>query len=495
MSEASGRKKILVISLSYLSRDPRVWRQIRQLAGSGYEVTAAGFDDPCIENVAFVQMKAAENKAGGAGSGKGSVKTMVFALPKGARAVVRFLVPKKARVKLWPAYRAVVKFLTHFFRSAARFLRKTRASLSSMRKIAFARIRMLFQSVARAEKTLASIQKLNREAPAMAGSAGRGERKTLGQRYRESIFAFQESDSLESKKVKGGLAALRGQAFDLVVANDFSSLSVAFEIRGDARLLYDAHEYTLGQYDTEEWKRDRLPYIKYILGKYLPRVDGMLTVSGGIADEYEKSCGIRPSVITNAGKYRDDLKPTEVLPGRIRIVHHGIAHSSRSIEEMMETVALLDERFTLDFYVVGKQDDYYWNLRKRADEIGRITFRDPVPMPELPDVLNGYDVGLFIHKPVSLNAFHVLPNKLFEFVQARLMVAIGPSHEMADVVRRYGLGVVAEDFSPEAMARMLSDLSAERIAGYKKNCDTHARELSEIPQMEKLGAIVREMLA
>ena len=48
---------------------------------------------------------------------------------------------------------------------------------------------------------------------------------------------------------------------------------------------------------------------------------------------------------------------------------------------------------------------------------------------------NQYDVGVFLLPASFPNQVHVLPNKLFDYIQARLAVAIGPSHEMAEVVR------------------------------------------------------------
>ena len=115
-------------------------------------------------------------------------------------------------------------------------------------------------------------------------------------------------------------------------------------------------------------------------------------------------------------------------------------------------------------------------------------------MQRLPHTLNAYDIGFYILKPISFNTLHALPNKFFEFVQARLMVAIGPSPEMAAYVERYGLGVVAKDFTPESMAAALSDLTQERIMEYKMNAHKCAWELSSEPNNEKILALVRGLI-
>ena len=50
-----NNKKILVISFSWLHRDPRVYRQLLFLKDQ-YEITAAGFSDPGIEGVKFIEI-------------------------------------------------------------------------------------------------------------------------------------------------------------------------------------------------------------------------------------------------------------------------------------------------------------------------------------------------------------------------------------------------------------------------------------------------------
>ena len=90
-------------------------------------------------------------------------------------------------------------------------------------------------------------------------------------------------------------------------------------------------------------------------------------------------------------------------------------------------------------------------------------------MPEIVSTLNAYDVGLYLMPPTSFNQKMSLPNKIFEYIQARLALAVWPSPEMARVVREHDCGVVADDFSLAAMAAKLNSLSPEDIMRYKQN--------------------------
>lgn len=147
------------------------------------------------------------------------------------------------------------------------------------------------------------------------------------------------------------------------------------------------------------------------------------------------------------------------------------------LEIMIDAVEMLDDRYELFLYLMQTPDSaaYIQELRKRAN--GRVHFMDPVPSDHLVEELNAYDVGLAMIAPLNFNYRMCLPNKFFEFVQARLAIAIGPSPEMARLVRQYDLGTVAEDFTPEALAAAISGMDVERIQQCKRNADKAAREL------------------
>jgi glycosyltransferase involved in cell wall biosynthesis len=144
---------------------------------------------------------------------------------------------------------------------------------------------------------------------------------------------------------------------------------------------------------------------------------------------------------------------------------------------MVRAASLLDERFTTDFMLVESWPGYRRNLVRLAAGDPRIRFPDPQPMHTLVQATNDYDIGVFLLPPVNLQRRHALPNKLFEYIQARLAVAIGPSPEMARVVRDYGCGIVVDDFEPETLAAGLNALSPADIAAFKRASHAAAEEL------------------
>ena len=119
-----------------------------------------------------------------------------------------------------------------------------------------------------------------------------------------------------------------------------------------------------------------------------------------------------------------------------------------------------------------------------------VKFLPPVPTGDIAAFTNQFDVGIYSLPPTNFNNHYALPNKFFEFVQARLAIAVAPSPEMARIVRERDLGVVAEDFTPESAARAIRTLNAEKIDHYKDQAHKHARDLSA----EKNGEIFRSLV-
>ena len=54
-----------------------------------------------------------------------------------------------------------------------------------------------------------------------------------------------------------------------------------------------------------------------------------------------------------------------------------------------------------------------------------INLVDAVPMENIVTTLNNYDIGLYILEPTKFNTKNAIPNKLYDFVQAKLAIAIG----------------------------------------------------------------------
>lgn len=305
-----------------------------------------------------------------------------------------------------------------------------------------------------------------------------------------------ESYYWRNEQVLNCLEKLRNIPADLVLANDIDTLPLALKIARGAKVIFDAHEYFPGHSDHRVLFNVLFKeYKNYLCRSYIPKVDSMITVCEGIANQYAIDTGIKPVVLTNAPEYQE-IEPAlrYDYARKIRLIHHGGASPSRKIQNMIEMMKYLDSRFELDFVLVPGSEKYIQKLKNIARHDSRIRFLPPVPMQQLIKFSNQYDIGLYLLQPTSFNTQYALPNKLFEFIQARLMVAIGPSPEMARIVRAHDCGVVAHSFAPKSLADCLMELDHAKINHYKQQSHKIARLMSAEENRGKLLNVVAKVL-
>ena len=104
--------------------------------------------------------------------------------------------------------------------------------------------------------------------------------------------------------------------------------------------------------------------------------------------------------------------------------------------------------------------------------------------------LNSYDIGFYYLEPKGFNVTYSLPNKFFEFIQARLAVVVGPSPNMVEIVREFDCGFISEEFTVDSMIETLQSLTPEVIDRMKRNSDRAARELCYEKEGKKLLALI-----
>ncbi|MFS0893293.1 glycosyltransferase [Microbacterium sp. 179-I 3D3 NHS] len=278
--------------------------------------------------------------------------------------------------------------------------------------------------------------------------------------------------------VREARRALRGRRFDAVIANNADAALAVRPVVGGVPMHIDLHEYFPGLvFDdgTAEARRQQR-YLDWLLRRVVPFTTSSSAVSPLIAQRY-RSLGLDPEVITNAGPSLA-LAPGEV-GSPIRLVHSGNAQPGRGLRQLVRAVTRTRTDVTLDLYLVPNDVRFHTELSGLAAEAGeRVALHPPVPREALVPTLNGRDVGVFVLPPTTENGELALPNKFFDFVQARLAVIVGPSPEMADLTRRHGLGVVTDDFTEDALVAALDQLTPEGVRAGKQAADHAAVALS-----------------
>jgi glycosyltransferase involved in cell wall biosynthesis len=282
--------------------------------------------------------------------------------------------------------------------------------------------------------------------------------------------------------------------YDLVVANDARALPLAFAAADTAPVFADMHEWAAEERATVlVWRLLIGPYFEALCKKYLPRAAAVTSVSAGLAGLYRDRYAVATEVVRSAADFQD-LKPTPVDPQAIRLVHSGTADAERNIVELIDAVDRLGDGFTLDLYLVEVPGGHLSVIRRKAASLPRVTVHPPVPPDTLPRVLNQYDLGVFLYPLKTLSHLYHLPNKFFDFVQARLGLVFSPAPEIDAYIAEYGLGIVTSGTTADALVDALRDLTVDDVIHYKEAADRAARALSSEPDRATQHALVTRLL-
>jgi hypothetical protein len=144
--------------------------------------------------------------------------------------------------------------------------------------------------------------------------------------------------------------------------------------------------------------------------------------------------------------------------------------------------------------LVNNNTKYFKKLKLLSKDNKKIRFIDPVSMTKISRTINAYDIGLFLLWPGSFSYIMALPNKLFEFIQGRLAVAIWPSPEMAKIVNKFELGVISDDYTVDSMANKLNILSTTEIMHFKLKSHNAAIHLCAEKNKDLLLHTVKDLI-
>lgn len=290
---------------------------------------------------------------------------------------------------------------------------------------------------------------------------------------------------------------------DLLVVNEIEYLHWEEFSQGllkDQPVYLDLHEDHVNHAD--RGPLERFAFRKYWMWqldqcvKFVRQRRGRISITcveEVIADSYSRLFAEPVDLIYNAPD-KNKLEPTEVDPSSIRLVHHGMGTKGRGIEQTIRALSMLDSRFSLDL-ILFSTSLYKLKIQLLAAllrVIGRVRIVPGVPLSDLPQILNRYDIAVILSSPVTPGHQNSLPNKLFESIHAKLAIVTGPNPSMKRIVLSSNVGVALKTWGSAELARALTQLSLEEIGMFKRNCVDASNTYSTVQsQTEFIRALER----
>ena len=278
---------------------------------------------------------------------------------------------------------------------------------------------------------------------------------------------------------------------DLVIANDWRALPVAWAAKraNGARIIYDSHEFASEEFaDSCKWRLLARQHVVRIEDRYIRAADAVVAVSAGIAEALASRYGIpRPTVVANTPAWHATVfRPTE---SRVTVLYQGVVVPRRGLETLIESVALWPERFRL--VIRGPaQGGFDRHLRGLAQGLeSRVVFEPAVPPDQVVPAAATADIGIFLLSDSTTHAHFAMPNKIFEYMQAGLMIMSSNLPEIRRVIETAGSGVLLADDTPRTIAAAIGGLEPTTIDSYKRASLESARTLNFETEGAKLLAL------
>ncbi|NNC83837.1 MAG: glycosyltransferase family 4 protein [Flavobacteriales bacterium] len=282
---------------------------------------------------------------------------------------------------------------------------------------------------------------------------------------------------------------------DVLHINDVEPLPIGVIFRilslGRVKLVYDAHEL-------ESAKKGVGPkgqkMVRIIERSARPFVSGFITISESVAKYYRETHGFDPVILFNCPPSVPYEGPNDGLRTEfglteedIIFIYQGGLAPGRGIEQLLEAFSSLKKPHRhLVILGFGRLEE----LVKQADEAhSNIHFKASVPMEQLLRVTAGADVGFSMLSRDCENHETTLPNKLFEYMAARIPVIVSPVREMSRYVRDFGIGHVLQTNSPEAIVEVVEHIEKSELDRFKAALESYAGQFTWEVMEKKLIAL------
>ena len=257
--------------------------------------------------------------------------------------------------------------------------------------------------------------------------------------------------------------------YDYIWCNDLPTLNPGLKIskKLGAKLIYDSHEIyleTLNQFFPRNSKGIKKALFNQnlnlmrLIGKnfnkrVLPQVQTFITVNESLREYFIRQYSIQSSrVIMNLPELKKSEQGTNSIDYRskykwdtesIILIYQGALNEGRGLRLLIELMQSIDNKFKLIVLGDGPLKQNLKDLLAPSNQ--QVKFIDSVPIEQLLDYTRGADIGINLLEDFNLSKKLASPNKLFEYIHARIPVICSNTIENSKVLKNYKIGLLTEN--------------------------------------------------
>lgn len=283
---------------------------------------------------------------------------------------------------------------------------------------------------------------------------------------------------------------------DILLSNDLDTLLPNFLISKifKLKLVYDSHE--LFTEVPELINRPKVQKFWLTIEKnILPEIKNCYTVSNSIANYYNLKYKTNFITIRNlpiaTNKILKGKLPFKIKNKKI-ILYQGAINKARGLELMLTTMQYIKNSI---FVIIGNgdikneliQQIKVLNLEEKVKLIPKQTPK------ELQKITPLADLGISFEEDFGLSYKFALPNKLFDYIHAKIPVLVSDLPEMVNIIQNFSVGEIIKDRDPKKLAIQISTMLQKDKEFYKSNLENARKVLTWESESEHLKNIFNNL--
>lgn len=239
-------------------------------------------------------------------------------------------------------------------------------------------------------------------------------------------------------------------------------------------LVFDSHEIftempaVQGKPSQKVWR--------WVQGFTLPKIKYMMTESESYAEWFQKTYDIKkPEVVRNIP--RKLAEPAGIPDNHPKIIlYQGAVNQSRGIDKAILAMKNISDAVFL-IAGDGPKKAEYEALVKKENLGKKVRFLGKLVPEELRKVTRTADVGISLEENGGVSYLYSLPNKVADYIQARVPLVMINFPEMQRVKNQFDVGEMITDHHPETIASALKKVLANGRMHYREELNRASQSL------------------
>ena len=278
----------------------------------------------------------------------------------------------------------------------------------------------------------------------------------------------------------------------ILLANDIDALYPNYLIakKHNVPLVFDSHEIFTempaiqGKLSQKLWR--------FIERKLVPQMKYMMTESHSYAEWFTEQYGVRPIVIRNIPRKILNMSKFPINDPKI-ILYQGAINPFRGLNECIIAMHQVPNAI-LKIAGDKKKKKELEELVKNERLEDKVFFLGKLKPTDLRAITVTADLGISLEQNGGVSYLYSLPNKVSDYIQARVPIVMINFPEMLRIKNQFNVGEIITDHEPSTMAKGLNLALEKGRAHYREELDKASEVLCWENEEAKILALFEKVI-